>query len=96
MAVAGASVPVASAIATGKDSSTATTGVPAGPVSGAWPWAVTGWENPRTSTATALATNSKVITAKVSRPPCPNQVSPATRASRATPSTMRSGASAGR
>jgi hypothetical protein len=75
IAVDGASVPVASAMATGKENSTANSRSPSGPVTGAAPWASTEWVNPCSNTATALATNSSVITANVSRPPCPNQVS---------------------
>jgi hypothetical protein len=92
----GASVPVASAIATGKENTTANSGSPSGPVTGAWPEATAGWVNPCTKTATAAARNSSVITANVSRPPCPNQVSPTTSASRPRPSTTRAGASEGR
>jgi hypothetical protein len=96
IAVAGASVPVASAIATGKDSITAITGEPSGPVTGAWPWVRTGWLNSRASMTTAMTMNSGVITANTSRPPCPNQVRPATPASRAIPSRIRKEARAGR
>jgi hypothetical protein len=96
MAVEGASVPVASAMATGNENTTANSGSPSLPVSGARPWLTTGWVNPCTKMATALATNSSVITAKMSRPPCLNQVSPATATSKARPSGIRHADSAGR
>jgi hypothetical protein len=46
MAVDGASVPVASAIATGKESTTANNGSPSALMTGAWPLARAGWVNP--------------------------------------------------
>src|SRR5215470_13809451 len=55
MAVDGASVPVASAIATGNENTTANSGSPSGPVTGAAPRASAGWVNPRARTATAAA-----------------------------------------
>jgi hypothetical protein len=54
IAVAGASVPVASAIATGKDNTTAIQGDPSGPVVGARPRLTTGSRKPCTSVTTAV------------------------------------------
>ena len=96
IAVAGASVPVASAIATGNDRSTARTADPSGPVTRAWSSWATGAANPCTRTATALATNSSVIAANTSRPPWPNHVKPATASSMPRPSGIRQPASPGR
>jgi hypothetical protein len=67
--VAGASVPVASAIATGNESRTAITAGLAAPVIGAWPRVACGETHPSARTATAAMMNDQVITAKIIRPP---------------------------
>ena len=78
MAVDGASTPVARAMATGNASTTAIIAEwPGAVAAAAWPCAW-GAVKPRTSTATEITTNATVMTANSSRPPCPNQVSPAT------------------
>ena len=90
MAVDGASVPVASAIATGNDSSTAITAdaFRAGHRR-AGRGRRRGCGEPVHQHRDRAATNSSVITANTSRPPWPNQVSPATASSRPRPSTIR-------
>ncbi|GAA3839872.1 hypothetical protein GCM10022403_085180 [Streptomyces coacervatus] len=54
-----------------------------------------GEAKPRTSTATEMSTNATVMTANSSRPPCPNQVSPATTRSSRSASGIRIGARPG-
>jgi len=93
----GASTPVASAIATGNASSTA---------SGSEPWAPAGWSTPEpcpwgatrpsTSTADPTATNDSVMSANTALPAWPNQVRPATAASRTRASGTRTSPSDGR
>ena len=97
MAEEGASTPVASAIATGNATSTASAPVswsPAG-TSAADPCA-TGATKPFAITKSATPTNARVMVAKIKRPPCPNQVRPATTTSRARARGTRTAASPGR
>lgn len=90
----GASTPVASAIATGKASATASgTACP-----GVWvmvPEGCTRAVDPLASAAAVIAMKARVSTAKNARPRCPNQVKPATTAVNAKASGIRHGASPG-
>lgn len=96
MAVDGASIPVASAMATGNARTTASIAERPGSAEvAAWPVAW-GEVKPRISTATEMMTNATVMKANSSRPPCPNQVSPATTTSSRSAIGMRSGASPGK
>ena len=76
-------------MATGNASSTesAPLWLPAG-TSGAVPRA-TGSAIPRVSTTVVTTTNAIVIAANTTRPPCPNQVSPATTTSKVSASGIR-------
>ena len=93
--MAGASVPVASAIATGNASTTATSAGFAECPGGACPCVTCGAVKPSASVATAATMNRQVMTAKIRRPPCPNQVSAATATTKASATGIRAGASAG-
>ena len=95
MADDGASMPVASAIATGNASTIAM--APERPLSAVVrPVCATGAPRPPTSTATPATMNSIVIAANTARPMWPNDVIAATKTSRATARGTRSGASPGR
>ena len=95
MAVAAASIPVASAIATGNARRMATRAGLAAPVIGAEPWLSFGEIQPKARTNPDATMKRTVITAKMRRPRCPNHVSPATNTRRLSAIGMRATATLG-
>jgi hypothetical protein len=91
----GASMPVASAMATGKARATAS----AGECPAWWVMVPVGCgaaKKPNTRTAAATVMNATVIAANTVRPRCPNQVPPATRATSSSASGIRKAARPGK